>query len=114
MSEGRRKERKARDGEVFHKVSLGGGVGIHTFGERREIIEGPISARIVWSEKFGWELHFNIYTKKGGERIEIRNPSEWDRLEIYIQLNEETIDRIIEMEREKIGALEKLRRKLKA
>lgn len=111
MSGLRRKERKARDGEVFHKVSFGGGTAIHTSGEKREILKGPVSARIIKSDKFGWELHYNVYVKKGEERIEVRNLSEWDRIDTYIPLNEETIDRVIRLEEEKLRKLKELRRK---
>ncbi|MEM1581924.1 MAG: hypothetical protein QXK89_05375 [Candidatus Bathyarchaeia archaeon] len=69
--------------------------------------------RIVKSEKFGRELHFNVYTRKGGERVEIRNPSEWDRIEYYIPLNEENIDEVIKSYENLIRKLKESRRHMK-
>lgn len=102
------RRRKARDGDVLHEVFLGRGAAVSTEGERRKIIEGPVSARIQKSDKFGWELHLNTYIRKGGGKIELRNPSDWDRIELFFPLNEETKKKVAKSLRELAGKIEGL------
>lgn len=100
------KKRKARDGKIFFEVYLGRGRAVITSGDRKEILDGPFSIRAVETKKFGLELQHKIYGPKGEERVETRNPSDWNRYELILSLSESNLDKIA-------GEFEKMAKKLR-
>lgn len=102
---------KARDGFTLCNVQLGVGAGVHACGGKREIIRGPVSFRIVWTRKFGWELEVCTYARKGDEHVEARNPSVWNRVENYVPLDKGAINMLIEAFQKMIEGLKTLERK---
>jgi hypothetical protein len=101
--------KKARDGFTFFKRSLGRARGIFTGKEERFILDGPFTIRICESEKYRWELQLNIYGPKGEVRVEKRIPSPWSRIEAFVPLTHENIDKIIRDFEETTGKLKELK-----
>ena len=73
-------------------------------GDNRIVIIGkPKITKTKGSIKFGEEIQFSLTCKKGFSKIESRNPSEWDTIEINLpkELGLELIKKVYEKELKK-------------
>jgi hypothetical protein len=71
---------------TFHNLDLGEATGVASLNNKRVILQGISSISVAKSEKFGLELCFQVYGKK--YRMETRNPSDWNRVEIFVPIKD--------------------------
>lgn len=69
---------------VFENVELGEARGMISTGSGRELLDGRFSINVTSSDKFGEEVHFQVYTTRAPE-LQARNDSKWNRVEIFVE-----------------------------
>lgn len=73
---------------IFNNLELGEAIGVASLRDKRAVLKGISGISVAKSEKFGLELCFQVYGKKGKYKIEGRNPSDWDRVEIFVPIKD--------------------------